>query len=798
DLIPDQDEALQWMKQDLRDMEGVFPRFDFYLTKGEHTLTFESHRGDMLIDSLKLYRHQAPISYEEYQKANAGKPNNVPEDFLRRMEAEAPFLKSDASLYPVFDRSSPLTSPSEKSKLKLNTIGGMNWARPYQELVYEFTPEADGYYKIGFKARQNILLGMFTSRTLRINGEAPFAEAEDMAFKYSNNWYVLCPGEEEGEPYQFYFEKGKSYQISLSVTLGGAGQTISTINEAVYILNTVYRRIIMVMGSTRDPFRDYELDKEINGLLGTFNMAADLLEEETARLETLTGHVGGEAQVIRRTSEQLRFFIEDCDRLPTRVSNFKTNIEALGGWAQRLGEQPLELDYIEIAAADGDFAPIKPSFWQNLTYHTQLFFASFFENFDMFEEVEEGDNSITVWIAGGSRDVAQIVQSLIESDFNKKHDNIHVKLELVKANLTMAVAANRGPDLELQLGRGLPVNMALRGGMLPLEDLEGFDEVRKWFRPDALIPYTLGDSVYALPVTQSYFMMFYRTDILEGLGIEPPQTWDELQEIIPTLQRNNMQVGLPLDPSDGIEIGVGSSIGEKNIFATLIMQRGGDIYTPDHTRTRLDEAVAREAFVEWTEYHTKYGFEQFFNAYNRFRTGEMPIFIGDYGNFNQMAATAPEIRGLWKMIPIPGTLKDDGTIDRSTGASGMASGLLKGCKNKEAAWEFLKWWLSPDVQGQYGFRMENLLGVAARYKPAAIDAFKQIPWNSEDRALLEEQWKWAKEIPEIPGSYITARNIDNAFRSVLFNGEKPREMIEKFNRIINEEITRKRNEFGLD
>lgn len=39
--------------------------------------------------------------------------------------------------------------------------------------------------------------------------------------------------------------------------------------------------------------------------------------------------------------------------------------------------------------------------------------------------------------------------------------------------------------------------------------------------------------------------MYYRTDVFEELGLEIPNTWNDVLELIPTLQRNNMSIGLP-------------------------------------------------------------------------------------------------------------------------------------------------------------------------------------------------------------------------------------------------------------
>ncbi|SFQ16067.1 hypothetical protein SAMN05444406_1152 [Caldicoprobacter faecalis] len=60
-----------------------------------------------------------------------------------------------------------------------------------------------------------------------------------------------------------------------------------------------------------------------------------------------------------------------------------------------------------------------------------------------------------------------------------------------------------------------------------------------------------------------------------------------------------------------------------------------------------------------------------------------------------------------------------------------------------------------------------------------------------------EQWQWVKGNPEVPGGYFMPRHLDNAFRKVVYGGEDPRETILDYVRVINEEITNKRIEFGL-
>jgi len=60
------------------------------------------------------------------------------------------------------------------------------------------------------------------------------------------------------------------------------------------------------------------------------------------------------------------------------------------------------------------------------------------------------------------------------------------------------------------------------------------------------------------------------------------------------------------------------------------------------------------------------------------------------------------------------------------------------------------------------------------------------------------QLKWVKAIPEVPGGYFTERHIKNAFYTVYNENEDPRETLESFVKTINNELTSKRIEFGLD
>ena len=175
-------------------------------------------------------------------------------------------------------------------------------------------------------------------------------------------------------------------------------------------------------------------------------------------------------------------------------------------------------------------------------------------------------------------------------------------------------------------------------------------------------------------------------------------------------------------------------------------------------------------FKLWTNLYTQYGVDVHYDFFNRFRTGEMPIGIEDYTMYNMLVVAAPQIKGLWKMYLLPGTVKEDGTIDKTVAGNGTASIIFNSSQKTDQAWEFLKWWMSVDVQAKYGKEIEAILGTAARYNTAAVEAVGYLDWPQEEYEVLMEQWSYVEEIPYIPGSYYVGRNIGNAFNEVVING----------------------------
>lgn len=177
--------------------------------------------------------------------------------------------------------------------------------------------------------------------------------------------------------------------------------------------------------------------------------------------------------------------------------------------------------------------------------------------------------------------------------------------------------------------------------------------------------------------------------------------------------------------------------------------------------------------------------------------------IANYSIYNTLVVSAPEIRGLWDFTLIPATEVTDETgavtKNRSVYSTGTCSMMIKTEDEtvRQNAWTFMKWWAQTDTQVRFGRELEALLGSSARYATANREAFDQLAWSADDVEVLEEQWKSAVGFREVAGGYYTGRHIVNAVRKVINEKEDPRETILDYAITINDELIKKRTEFGL-
>ena len=799
EIRPTTSDEAAWMTYYLKDSTGyTTSNFEFVLNKGENTITLESQNEPMSIKSITLYPLEDVITYEDYIKQYEGV--EAGSDVVM-IEGEFAHVMSNKTIYPVEDRSCAINSPTDPTCSVLNTVGGEKWATAGQWVEYNFKVGSSGMYDIVSRFRQNILDGMYTCRSMYLfsNGVAadkpgyydgaPFEEALKLVYNYNDNWQVtgLSSGAETN--YSVYLEAGVVYTIRLEVTLGQMGEVVRDVEDILSTVNSAYLEIIKLTGITPDKYRDYGFSQIMPDVMNSLVISGNRLNDLADKLTEIAGEKSSNVATLEKVARLLLEMKKD-DEVAKNLENLKSYIGTLGTFLSDVRTQPLQLDYIKIQPAGAKMPKATPNFFQSLWHEVQGFFQSFVRDYNsMGALTETGDDATEVWLAT-ARDQSQVIRNLVNNDFTY-NTNIAVDLKLVAGGtLLPSILAGTGPDVYLGLGQGDVINYAIRSALINIEDMEEDFEGywRANFTESAMEVLKIEDAdqqmhYYGLPETQSFPMMFVRIDVLADLDMDVPKTWDDVMACIPTLQANNMQIGLSTD------------------YKIFLYQQGGDLFADDGMRINLDSKLGLASFEKMCNLFTMYSFPYQYDAANRFRTGEMPILLGDYtGTYNQLKVFATEIDGKWEFVPLPGERQADGSINNVSISGVAATVMVKGVKEdmKDNAWAFMKWYNGADFQVAFSNEMVAILGPSAKQPVSNKNALKSLPWTSSEAARVQAQFTNLASVPNYPGAYIIDRYTNFAFLSAYNENANPSDAMMSYIITINKEIERKRNEFNLE
>ncbi len=864
-----------WSVYTMSDSSGyeVDP-FEIAIAPGENvTISLEATRESMVIKSITFEAYEAPKSYTAYAGEHADAAA-VAEPI--KLEAEQTKYTSDKTIYPANDRTSAITSPQHKSQSKLNSLGGTKWQGIGQWVEYTFVPETSGLYEIVTRYKQNDLQGMYTSRRLYIYGGEydgiPFEEANYIQFNFTDEWRAvpLNNGYDEKKTaeenaaegkynFKFYFEAGQEYTVRFEAVLGEMGDIIGRVQASLTSINNDYLKILQITGADPDEYRDYNFNGLIPETIKDLYMQYVELDTVSKLITEINGVKGSNTATLDNIARVLKTMALNEDEVAKNMSQLKSYIGTLGTWLNNVRNQPVLFDYIQIQPAGAELPKGEANFFQAAWFEIQSFVASFFTDYSNLgasgEELSEAQQ-IDVWVSTG-RDQAQVIRSMCDNQFSayleqNGYNKIGVNLRLVTGGtLLPATLSGSGPDVALQNGQTIPVEYAIRSAVLKLNNFDTFEEVKNRFSPSAMTPLTLYGDTYGLPETQSFPMMFYRKDIIAELfpNEKFPETWDDLMEMVPVLQYNNMQVGIPTNYG-GLQLflyQMGENLYDGVEYDTpgTAEYENGQYRNWYGSKINLDTNTALEAFDKLCSYFTQYSFPISYDAANRFRTGEMPIIFADYvGMYNQLSIFATEIRDLWGFAPVLGMpiLDENGnetyydmieTVDANgnvvstkkvyTQEQMAAKGLteddlnlninnlsvstittmimMSGCaeEKRENAWRFMDWYTTSDSQAHYANEMVAIVGQGAMHATANMEALEQLPWSTADyNNIMEQHDENLAAIPEMPGGYIISRYVGFAFLDAYNNQADPVEGLLDYIDDINKEITRKRNEFGLE
>lgn len=767
----------------LRDSSKLFDEgLCFKLNEGTNNLQFEMLGGKVMIDRIDVIGYQSLISYDEYYNDTG----LVDADF-QEYEAEK-FVSKSSSSIQAGSSTDPGVTPFDMKRLKLNTISFMEAG---DRVDWTVEVEQDGYYNLAFKAMQGDK-NTTVYRALYVNGEIPFEEAKNIPFRYSDKWQNVVVGDLEGNPYAIKLNKGIN-TISLEVNVNKMRIINEKLTQISNEINELGLQVKSVTGNSTDKEIDWTMEEYFEDINERFANWISELESILDYLRYANGFDGDSYAIsdIRNAVSNLKTLAEDVNKLPSRLTLFSEGSSCasqfLVGQISGVTANQVTFDKFYVYSEDNSLPKATANFFKKAWTKISRFFLSFV---DQNYSSNTQDGEIEIWM-GRSRQYCDALQKLIDGPggFTEK-TGIKAKVVLLQdeGKIVLSNAADRTPDIACGISTWIPNEYGMRGAIYDLRNFKDYHTAIQDFNDNQLIPLIYDDQLFGLPETENFYVLYYRTDILDQLSLEVPSTWEDVVELLPILERYGMDFYIPLSSN--------SSSKSYDATAPFIWQYDGELYDVENLKSGIDNENTIKALQFMTDLYREYSLPyQVSNFFNEFRYGNMPLGIADYGTYLQLLNAAPEISGLWGISVVPGHERD-GQVYRYMSGGQQASMIFKSSELIDESWEFLKWWSSEATQLQYSSKMINTYGRKYLWNTANVEAFKKLSWDENDKKVITEQWTWLREVAKIPGSYIIEREISNIWNKVVFNDANLRSTVSDSIIKQDKEIARKMQEFG--
>lgn len=782
------DKVYEWQNKYIQDSTYRYTQpLGIELVQGKNTISIALNEGTLLLGNISLTTKPQIAAYSGSETATgSGLIEIQAEDFLYRNDSAIhATCEYDPDLYPY-----------QAGNRVMNTVDATSFGEGGQEVTYSFTAEQAGNYYIAFHYSQSSKSDFPVFMNVKIDGEIPNTEFENHAFAYEKKYEMYTMVDSEGNKLSVPLEAG-THTISLQISMEPIRESLETIEKIMGKVNDLSLEVTKVVGTNKDKYRDFSLEGYIPGIGDTMTGWADELSQvmENAKVYNPGKDKIAAFSSVKIAENQLRSLAKKPDELIYRIDELATSTSSvnqhLANLIDSLNGNDFSLDSIYLYQEDAKKQLPKN---KNLFVKAWLGIIRFFTSFGEQAYSSTNTNPAHLQVSvNRSRQHLEIMQLMINEQFTPQ-TGIEVDLSLMpdQTKLVLANASGDSPDVATGVNYSIPFELGIRGALKDLTEFDDFAEVAERYNAGLIMPYVIGDSIYAIPETMNFQVMFYRKDILDKLGLEVPDTLEEVEAMLPDLQMRGLNFYYP----------TARTVGMKTFLDTtpILFQSGGTLYDGTVDKATLTSEEIVEGFTTLTDLFTIYNLPKDVpNFYQHFRNGDYPIGISDFGNYNMISNAAPEIDGSWGVALIPGIANEDGEVMRYSSAGAESTFLFQSTPEREQqAWEFVKWWSSAEVQAEFGQRLQITYGDEYYWNTANAEAFAQLPWDSDDKEVILEQLDWTLEAPRALASYMVERELSDAYNLVVLGAKSAsvREALDDAQKNVKRETQRKLEEFG--
>lgn len=283
-----------------------------------------------------------------------------------------------------------------------------------------------------------------------------------------------------------------------------------------------------------------------------------------------------------------------------------------------------------------------------------------------------------------NKDQAPIMERIAQ-EFKKSHPNINVTVEVTPwdqywTKLEAAATGGALPDVLWMNGPNI-IKYASNDILMPLDEQIKAGGVDMGQYPESLVNlYTVDGKRYAIPKDYDTIGLWYNKELFDAAGVKYPDenwTWDNVRQAAKKL----------IDKSKGVW-GIAAHMKDQEGYYNTIFQNGGYVVSDDKTKSGYDTPETIGGLKFWTDLikdgssptHAQMTETE---PVQMFQSGKVAMFYG--GSWRPLQFAANEnIKDKIDVTQLPKGKKDTVVIH------GIGHVIPANVKNKEAAWEFVK------------------------------------------------------------------------------------------------------------
>ncbi|MEU2430526.1 extracellular solute-binding protein [Streptomyces sp. NPDC007861] len=362
---------------------------------------------------------------------------------------------------------------------------------------------------------------------------------------------------------------------------------------------------------------------------------------------------------------------------------------------------------------------------------------------DNSARTDEKSGTLRVWLFQevSNKPKEQVVDAAIAS-FRARHKDAGVEVEYIPVDTRaqrIKAAFNdpaSAPDL-IEYGNTDTAGYVKDGGLADISaEFDAWDEAKDT-DPTAKRSVTVDGKVYGAPLLVGIRALYYRTDVFEELGVQPPKTQAELASTARKIHKAKPELY-------GIAVGGAYTYGAM----PFIWANGGELATEDGGtyKAAVNSPEARKGIEAYT---SLFGDDNCPAAkcasmggnatVTAFASGKAAMAIG--GDFSHAAVEAGSVKGKYAVVPLPGTTP--GSIAPAF-AGGNNIGVLKSSSHRTLAVDLMKSLTGKETQG----KLFDAMGFLPTYTDVRAQAATEEPFV---KPFIDTLAAGTRFVPASPG-----------------------------------------------